>query len=214
MSEDRLPPGLWISISELARRRGISRVSAKERVDRLEAQGLVETRRDGNRRLVEMAAFDRAVGETGVAAKELAVDTAQGRGGQHAREYRDAQTERAQYEAQLKALDLAERKRLVLPIGGEHGVEAATRKIADAFARDMERLTRYADELATAVSKEGVAGARRILKEVGHSIRQSVAARLAELAEAGAAAERAGPIVTEPPDKPTASNSEGSPYVQ
>lgn len=214
MSEDRLPPGLWISISDLARRRGISRVSAKERVDRLEAQGLVETRRDGNKRLVELAAFDRAVGETGVAAKELAVDTAQDRGGPQARGYRDAQADRARYEAQLKALDLAERKRLVLPIGGEHGVEAATRAVAAAFTRDMDGLGRYADELATAVSKEGVAGARRILKEVGRSIRQSVADRLGELAAAGAAAERAGPLVTELPEEPTPTNSKGSPYVQ
>lgn len=52
--------GVWVSIAELGRRKGIGRASAKEWVDRLEAQALIKTLRDGRNRMVELAAFDRA----------------------------------------------------------------------------------------------------------------------------------------------------------
>src|SRR5690606_10597516 len=127
-------------LSDLARQRNISRASAKERVDRLEAEGLVTTRRVGKRRLVELAAFDRATGSIANFGRELAVYTAKEGHPPVSGGYRDAQTKRAQYEAQLKALDLAERQRMVLPIAGSHGIEAAATAIGLALARDLDAL--------------------------------------------------------------------------
>jgi hypothetical protein len=190
-------PGVWISIAELGRRRGISRASAKERVDRLESQGLVTTRRDGKARLVELAAFDRATGYAGDPAKELGAETARQDREPTSSAYRDAQTDRARYEAQLKALDLAERQGKLLPIDGPHGIEAAASAIGVSLARELDGLPRRADDIAAAVSREGVAGARRILKEIGTNIRNRVTDALMALAAEGEEAERAGPITTE-----------------
>lgn len=192
MQESEEAIGVWVSLSELGRRRNISRASVKERVDRLEAQGLVVTKRDGKKRLVELATFDRAIGYAGDLRRELAAETVKSSSTSMA--YRDAQAERARYEAQLKALDLAERQRLLLPVVGEHGIAAAAGAIGDALTRDLDGMVHYADDLATAVSKEGVAGARRLLKEIGVKVRQQVADSLSKIASMGAAAERGGPI--------------------
>ncbi|MGO4831829.1 winged helix-turn-helix transcriptional regulator, partial [Rhizobiaceae sp. 2RAB30] len=189
--------GVWISLSDLARQRNISRSSVKERVDRLEAEGLVSTRRSGKLRLVELAAFDRATGSVSDFGKELAASVAKEVHLPVSGAYRDAQTKRAQYEAQLKALDLAERQGQLLPIKGAHGVEAAVTKIGLAIAHDLDTLALYAEEVATAVSKEGVTGARRVLKEAGAKVRRQIADSLIRIASRGLEAERVGPIETD-----------------
>lgn len=188
--------GVWITCAELARRRGVSRAAISKRVGQLE--GKIETRREGKSLLVELASFDRAVGATGDAVKEQAAATARKTS---APAMRDAQTERAQYEARLKALDLAERQRAVLPIKGAHGIEAAAAEIGAALARDLDGLARYADEIATAVSKDGVAGARRLLKEIAVKVRRQVAESLSQIATKGTDAERDGLIETLLPDE-------------
>lgn len=176
----------------------MSRPAITKRVGQLEAEGKIRSRREGNSRLVDLAAFDRAVGEVGNAIREEAASTSRGK---TSSTMRDAQTERAQYDARLKALDLAERQRQLLPIAGPHGIEAAAGAIAATLARDLDGLIRYADEVATAISKEGVAGARRVLKEVSVKIRQQMADSLARIAEDGRAVEREGLIETELPDE-------------
>lgn len=195
--------GVWITCADLARRRGVSPAAITKRVDKLEQARKIETRRDGRSRLVELASFDRAIGETGDAIKEQAAETTarQRKSQPSAPAMRDAQTERAQYEARLKALDLAERQKALLPITGAHGIEAASGAIGVVLARDLDGLTRYADEIATAVSKDGVAGARRLLKEIAVKVRRQVAESLSQLASQGAAAERDGPIETLLPDE-------------
>ncbi|MCA0275858.1 MAG: winged helix-turn-helix domain-containing protein [Proteobacteria bacterium] len=195
--------GVWVTCADLARRRGVSPAAITKRVDKLVQAGKVETRRDGRSRLVELASFDRAIGETGDAIKEQAAETAarQRKSPRAAPAMRDAQAERAQYEARLKALDLAERQKALLPITGAHGIEAASDAIGAALANDLDSLTQYADDLATAVSKDGVAGARRLLKEIAVKIRRQVAGSLSQLANQGAAAERDGPIETLLPDE-------------
>lgn len=197
MTDAEAPAGVWVSLSDLARQRGLSRSSVKERADRLEAEGLIVTRREGRRRLVELAAFDRAIGEAGSSVKELAAETNRSMREPQSGEYREAQARRANYEAQLKALDLAERRGKVLPISGEHGVEAASVRIGVAIAKAFDGLARHADDVAAAVSKEGVDGARRILKEIGRNERTRIAEMLAAIAKHGGDAERDGPIETQ-----------------
>jgi len=189
--------GIWISCAELARRRNVSRPAISKRVAQLVEAGKIETRREGRSLLVELASFDRAVGETGDAFKEQAADTARARREPTApAPMRDAQTARAQYEARLKALDLAERQRNILPIAGDHGVDAAAQATGVALARELDGLARFADDIASAVSRDGVAGARRVLKEAATKIRASTAQALSTIANQGQDAERAGPIET------------------
>jgi biotin operon repressor len=188
--------GVWISCAELARRKKVSRAAISKRVAQLADAGKIDTKRDGRSLLVELASFDRAVGETGDAVKEQAAETSAQHKTKASAPLRDAQTERAQYDARIRALDLADRQRAVLPIAGPHGIETAASAIGIALARDLDGLARYADEIAIAVSKEGVAGARRLLKEIGQAVRRQVADSLSKIAEQGTDAERDGPIET------------------
>lgn len=192
--------GVWISCAELAKRRGVSRAAISKRVSLLADAGKIDTKREGRSLLVELASFDRAIGETGDAVKEQAAasrkETARAPAAM-----RDAQTERAQYDARLKALDLAERQRNILPIAGEHGIEAAAEAIGTALSKELDGLARYADDIASAVSRDGVAGARRVLKDVSTKIRMSMANALSTIATKGQDAERAGPIETLFPDE-------------
>jgi DNA-binding transcriptional ArsR family regulator len=186
--------GVWITCAELARRKGVSRQAVTNRVSALEADGRIKTRKDGRSRLVDLAEYDRAVGDTGDAAKEQAAET---KSVKQTPALRDAQTERAQYEARLKALDLAERERSILPIGGPQGIAAASARVGEAIAQGFDGLPWHADDIAAAVSKDGVAGARRVLKAIAIAERQKVAALLMKIAKDGEAAEAAGPIETE-----------------
>lgn len=186
--------GVWLTCAEIARRKNVSRQAVTKRVAQLERDGKVTTRRKGNRREVDLAEYDRAVGDTGDAVKEQAAETA--RGTDRSPGYRDAQTERARYEARLKALDLGERQGQLLPINGDHGIEAAAAEIGAAMARALDGFPRIADEVAAAVSQDGVAGARRVLKEFAFRMRNEWADDLSRLTAQGNAAERAGPIET------------------
>jgi hypothetical protein len=193
--------GVWVTCADLAKRKGISRQAATKRVGQLEAAGKIETRRDGRTRLVDLAAYDKAVGEVGDAVKEQAAATTRERSKAASPVMRDAQTERAQYEARLKALDLAERQGQLLPIAGAHGIEAAASEIGDILARDLDGLVRHAEDILTAGTKDGVVGARRVLKDIANRTRSKVAEALAHLAAKGEEAEREGPIETLLPDE-------------
>lgn len=187
--------GVWISISELAGRKGITRQSAKERVDRLTEKGLIQTRADGRKRMVDLAAYDRAVGDVGDAYKEASAETKRETASAH-KPLRDAQTERAQYDARLKALDLAERQQSILPIKGEHGIEAALVIAGVAITRELERMVDAAEDISIATAKDGVAGTRRVLKEEIRKRRGRIADALAEVIAKGREAEAAGLIQT------------------
>ncbi len=73
--------------------------------------------------------------------------------------------------------------------------------IGEALARELDGLGRYADDIAAAVSRDGVAGARRVLKDIGIKIRTSTVKALSTLATQGQDAERDGPIETLLPDE-------------
>jgi len=192
--------GVWITCAELSKRKGISRQAATKRVEQLEREGKIATRREGRSRLVDLVEYDRAVGEAGDAVKEQAAETVREQR-RVTPAMRDAQTERAQYEARLKALDLGERQGQLLPIPGEHGIEAAASEIGVALARELDGIARHADDIAAAVGREGVIGVRRILKEIATGIRAKIAASLEAIAAGGDAAEQTGPIETLLPDE-------------
>lgn len=197
LQSDAASKGVWVSISDLAKRKNISRQSAKERVDRLVSKGLIETRAEGRSRMVELASFDRAVGDVGDAFKETSAETKKETAPAAAHKpLRDAQTERAQYEAQLKALDLAERQGKILPIKGDHGIEHALTLAGVAVAKEIDGFMTVVDDLAVAIGKEGVIGGKRVMKEAIRERRAKIAEAMAKVIAEGHAAEMDGPIST------------------
>jgi DNA-binding Lrp family transcriptional regulator len=183
--------GLWESVAEVARRKGITRQSLNERVDRLASDGLIKVRRNGRSKLINSAEFDRVVGEVGDAVKEgAAITRAEAETGASATPaLRDHQERAARYAADLRFLDLEERLGRLVPVAE---VEDAAQKCAEATVRVVDRLPTYADAIAAAVGKDGPAGARAKLKEIAREIRQAIADAHGELAR------NAEPMALEP----------------
>ncbi|MGO7901588.1 winged helix-turn-helix domain-containing protein [Rhizobium ruizarguesonis] len=183
--------GVWLTIAELAKRKGISRQSASERINRLEQDGLIATRRDGRSRLVELATFDRAVGQTGNAFREQGAETKRETPEPPTAALRDAQTQRAQYESKLKALDYAERTGQLVPIKGDHGVETALVKATEVIIRELGAPLNWVSEILDTV-RDGEPALRRLLRKKIHKQREVIAARLTAVAGEAAEAERVG----------------------
>ncbi|KAI93928.1 MarR family transcriptional regulator [Rhodomicrobium udaipurense JA643] len=182
-TQEPVGAGLWVSVSDLAARKGVTKQTISERVAKLVRDGLIETRPGpGRAKLVNLAAYDQAVGETGDAAKALGAvtkatiraqeqgETAPSSGGDHvlARE----QARRAAYEADLAKLRLDEKLGRLLPI---EDVEASMVRCAEALTRAFDQLPARADDLAAAVAKDGVNGARAFLKVVARDTRAVLA---------------------------------------
>jgi hypothetical protein len=149
-----LDAGLWLSVSEIARQRGKSRQAIAKRVAELVEAGKLETRPGPNgTKLVHLAQFDRAVGETGDAFKETAAETRAeldaGAGADPTSPaLRDHQARAAQYSADLKYLELEERLGRLVPVAevkeagqkAGRGDRADRRSLADIRRGDRRRL--------------------------------------------------------------------------
>lgn len=181
MSDDLLD-GLWMSVSDIAREKGKSRQAIAKRVDSLVADGKLETRQGPNStKLVNLAQFDRAVGETGDAVKEGAAETrAEIEGGDapSSPALRDHQARAAQYSADLKFLDLEERLGRLVPIDE---VKAGGVKIGEAVVRILGRLPTYAEGMTAVAVKDGVQGARGMLKEMERELRTAIAEEVGKI---------------------------------
>ena len=174
------PAGLWMSVSELAKAKGVSRQSMHERVARLEQQGAVTLKAgQGRARLINVAEFDRAAGESFDAVRSLngtgvattLASRVDGADPVLARE----QARRAAYDADLKQLDLEERLGKLIPV---EEVEQAMTTCAETMVRGIEQLPGRADDLAAAVARDGAAGARAALKVIARELRESLARAL------------------------------------
>jgi DNA-binding MarR family transcriptional regulator len=186
--------GLWVSVSDLAARKGVTKQTIAEKVSKLEAGGLLETRPGkGRTKLVNLAAYDRAIGSTGDAVREMAAATKAAMQAPAAPTVTDGsepvlakeQARRLAYQADLAKLDLDERLGKLLPIDD---VEAAMVRCAEALTRSLDQMPTRADELAAAVAKDGVNGARAFLKVVARDMR-ALLAREMRLLDRDASAE-------------------------
>ncbi len=175
-------PGFWLSISDLAKQRGVSKQAVSRRAERLQAQGLL-SRRSGPRGavLINVAEFDRATGEATdiVRATNGAPKGANGR----SQIYSHEQARRAGYDADLKKLELDEKLRKLIPV---EEVVLALHRVADVMVRVIDNLPSRADDVALAVAANGEAGARKALKTAAYDWRVA----LAEAIEAFLASER------------------------
>lgn len=196
-------PALWVSFSELARRKGITPQSVSERIARLGDKIELRPGR-GRERLVNIAQFDQVTGENSFLSQTAAAATvrmqaenpfplaqpaAPGGGG---RTISDVQREKLLYDTGLTALKYAEARSEVLPIDGEHGIEQATREIGDAFRQAVGRLHMRAAEAVAVGAKDGVIGMRALLKSAERDILRSLSTALAAIGDKGKAIEAAG----------------------
>lgn len=178
----------WVSISELARLKGLGKAAVSERVAGYIAKGLLSTRPGkGKVKLVNLAAFDRVAGETTDLAKATGAETKR----QHAAPlsppppsdplaptYTAEQARHMAYKAESAKLDLEERQGKILLVAD---VTAAITLAGEALARAIDQLPSLADDLAAAVAQTGAAGARTLLKARARETRELMARELANV---------------------------------
>jgi DNA-binding MarR family transcriptional regulator len=176
----------WLPVTDLARARKVSKQALSKRVLRLEGQGLLTTKLGPRgQKLVNVGEFDRIAEET--------LDAKQAQNGRKssaaapddsgdepfspvlARE----QARKVAYQADLAKLQRDEKLGKLLPI--ENIAEAAA-QCAEALNRVIDQLPARADEIASAVAKEGEAGARAFLRSVARDMRERMADEMQRLA--------------------------------
>ena len=173
--------GLWVSVSELAKRKGLRKQTVAEKVSRYEAQGILTTQSGGRGRpkLVNLAEFDKVSGEAGDAIRELNASTpVEGKPDNNPVLARE-QARRTAYQADLAKLQLDERLGKLLPI---EDIEKAMVRCADALVRTIDRLPGKAEELAARVAQDGAQGARSILKDTARDLKVALAREMRLLA--------------------------------
>jgi phage terminase Nu1 subunit (DNA packaging protein) len=201
MQPEPTEPGAWVTITELAVLKGVGKATISERVGKLEAAGKLTSRRDGRAKLVNVAAFDLAVGETTdfaraqTAATKRAGEAAPARppGPADGPVYTAEQARHMAYKADLAELELKRRRAEVIETAE---VAAAMARCAEALVRQIDQMPSRADDLAAAVARDGAAGARAALKAVARDLRDQLAREM-RLLEAVAAEE---PAAQTPPE--------------
>ncbi len=209
------PATALISVSELARQRGRDKALISRQVAKLEEAGKLKTH-VGPRgaKLVDPAEFERAIAAVSDAVKEQAaatvrlvkterVDSPAASPPPHgapdeATTFSAAQRAKIYYESELRKLDLAERRGQVVPIAD---VVAALRQAGDAAVQLIDRLPLRSADVAEAMSKNGEAGVRALLKGIAFELRTGIAAAFTKLEAEGKAEEAAGALVADLPDE-------------
>jgi hypothetical protein len=208
-----MPVPVPVSVSGLARQRGRDKALISRQVAALVAGGKLKTFAGARgAKLFYAAEFDQARADIADPIKEQAAATARlFRGEERASAIAappahieaseptlsDAQRQKIFYEAELKKLDLAERRGLVVPIAG---VIDALRQAGDAAVQLIDRLPLRAADMTEAVGKDGESGARALFKAIAFELRNSLATAFAKLEVDGKAEEAKGPLVADLPD--------------
>ncbi len=178
-----LEAGLWLTISDIAEKKGKSRQAISKRVKSLVEDGKLETRDGPNgTKLVNLAAYDDAVGDVGDPAKEQAAETAQEINAPDApiesNRFRDAAAREKEYNADIKFLELGRQLKTLVPVAD---VDAAATKIAETMVPIIDRLAMEADRVHIASTKDGTAGVRAALKQIAREQRIALADALTSL---------------------------------
>ena len=92
--------------------------------------------------------------------------------------YRDVQADKTHYEAELRKLDLAERRGQLVSVAA---VVMANERCAAAIVREVDAITMRAAEMTAAVHKEGEQGARRAFKQIAFKLKDAIARVLRNL---------------------------------
>lgn len=194
-----------MTISDLAEAKGLGRSAVSERVLRLEKQGLITTRPGkGKQKLVNLAEFDRVIGQVADLGREQGAATKRGAGdddgGGASSAYTREQARRMAYLAEMARLDLDERKgelvkvselRPVITAAGE-----ATAKAIDSLLFDEDEIRRAAqgeDEMALRSTLKAIA--RRIRTEALQNLRADLATRRGASEQVATSSDKSDPYL-------------------
>jgi DNA-binding MarR family transcriptional regulator len=166
-----------LSVTELARQRGVDKAAISRRARRYEEQGLLHPRTGkGGAKMINVAEFDRAAGEATDAVRELNGS----QGGAAAAPVAAApgdpslarqQARRAGYDADLKELELKERLGELVPV---NDVEEAIVALSENFVRALDQIPARAEEGLAEASKGGLAGFRAFLRALANGVRDTL----------------------------------------
>ena len=180
---DARPAGLRLSVSEIAQQKGVSKQAVSKRVARLEASGAIKTRRGPRgKALINIAEYDRAIGETGDLAHAQAPDDAP----LFAAADPVSETASATYSRE-QAREKSYKAERLGKLVAVNDVAAAGSKIADALVRAIDQLPTRAGELLAASERGGVEGIRAVLRTMGRELRDRASSELVALADVGQA---------------------------
>jgi len=181
-----------VSVSELARIKGVSQPAISKRLKRFVENGLLTTHVQNGRTMVNLAAWDSVTQEATDPAKIVARETvASVRGGRAADPaepvdlgskdptYTQELTRKAGYDADLKEIEIGRLQGRLREVGD---IQASASKVGELMVRDLEQLPSFADDFASALAAGGVQALREELKRRVRAIRESMARNLANLA--------------------------------
>jgi DNA-binding IscR family transcriptional regulator len=181
--------GLWLSVTQIAERKGVSKQGVSQKVARIVADGRLTIKPGrGREKLINLAQYDVAVGDVGDAAREAgastkAVTELPGTTGARASDggrFRNEQTREKAYAADLKFIELERARGNLLEVA-EFDIVAsdAAYRIVDI----IENLQARDAEFTAIAIKEGENGMRAALKRVARSMREAVVASMREMAD-------------------------------
>jgi hypothetical protein len=172
--------GIWLSVSDVASRRGVSKQAISKRL--LSLAGRISTRRDGNKLLINVAEFDRVTGadtDPAQALRNRELPLRQSDAGKVGAKFSEQRARREGYDAEMARIKLEELQGKLVPVAA---VEEAMVCCATVLLRVIEQLPGESDDPAI----------RIILKNKMHELRAALEREmrlLAEQAETEAAAE-------------------------
>lgn len=188
-SNNDLTAGLWLSVSEIAARKGVAKQTISEKVTRLVRDGRLTTMPGkGRAKLVNLAQYDVAVGEVGDAAREAGATTRASNvhpttetlarvSGDN--KFRDEQTREKAYKADMAYLALEKARGNLLDVAEFDPVaEDAASRIGDIID---SLLARDSDLTAVAIT-QGENGMRTALKGIVRKQREAVVTAMKNMA--------------------------------
>jgi hypothetical protein len=188
-----LDAGLWLSVTDLAARKGVRKSTISEKVARLVDLGRLTTKPGkGRAKLINVAEYDTAIGEVGDGAREQGAATkaaASAGAGAPPRlppdgRLRDEQTRDRAYSADLKFIELERARGNLLPVADfDPLAEDAASRIGDV----IDGLHARDSELTAIAIKEGENGMRAALKRIARAQRVAIVAAMKDMAAAARA---------------------------
>jgi hypothetical protein len=169
--------GYWLSVTELARLRGVDKAAISRRAKRYEEQGLLTPRAGkGGVKLICVAEFDRAAGQATDAVRELNGSAGGAAAAPAAALPGDPtlakqQARRAGYDADLKQLELQERLGELVRVAD---VQEAIVVLSENFVRAIEQMPARAEEGFAEATKGGLAGFRAFLRALANGVRDTL----------------------------------------
>jgi hypothetical protein len=195
-------PGLWMSISELAAHKRVTKQTISAKVARLVADGLLITKPGpGRQKLINLAQYDTAIGNVGDGAREQGAATKREYATQAAPrlsdggKFRDEQTREKAYAADLKFIELERARGNLLEVAE---FDAIAGDSAACISDLLTGLKTHADELTQIAKREGEHGVWAALKRIERAMRDEIVLSLKDMAAQAKARAALGAVSIQP----------------